>query len=471
MPVRRAIANGNWSNTATWFGGTLPTNGDTVVANGFTVACDVDITIGGTNNPSVNAGSFVNGQWYRITFVGTTNFTPIGASANAVGIVFQYNGGAQSGTGTATALATLTTNGIAAASAASGGGFTITLAQQFNPDVRSGTTNCLTITGSGSQTYGSQIVAGGSSTAAVGVTNSSTGDIAFSNCLLLGGNGNLAFAINNTSSGTITINTGTFSGYNFVGNSSTGTVTLNSCVTSVVGGGTGIINSGAGAIIFTASTIVGSTSGANMVQNTSTGYVGGDGCVISGGTGNGPTISSSGVGGLAFTNCTYNASATANAVSGGTTTNSNFLFGGSQYDHPNGVVAVNATRYRIGATSPLTQIRKAGDGVSQTITFFTPDFGVFGNPSAADVRSGVNYGGGSLTGTAAIPAAGSVALGVPVDATTGTAVLTAANVQTALTSQGLTTSRAANLDNLNAAVSSRSTLTASQVQAAVLPIL
>jgi hypothetical protein len=90
------------------------------------------------------------------------------------------------------------------------------------------------------------------------------------------------------------------------------------------------------------------------------------------------------------------------------------------------------------------------------------------------VRSGVTYAAGALTGTAAIPAAGSVALGVPVDATTGTAVLTAANVQTALTSQGLTTTRADkldNLDNLDASVSSRSTLTAAQVQAAVIPIL
>jgi hypothetical protein len=387
--------------------------------------------------------------------------------------VFQFNGSGvtNSGTGTATALATITTLAIAAASAVAGGGFTITLAQQFTPDVRAGNTNCLTVTGSGSQSYGSQIVAGSGSSAAAGVTNSSTGDITFSNCLLLGGSGNLAFAINNISSGSITVNTGTFSGNNFVGNSSTGIVTLNSCITAVVGSGTGIVNSGAGAIIFTASTIVGSLSGANMVQNTSTGYVGGDGCVITGGTGNGPVISSSGVGGLAFTNCTYNASATANAVSGGLTTNPNFLFGGSQYDHPNGVVAVNATRYRIGAASPLTQYRKAGDGVSQTITLFTPDFNVFGNPPAADVRSGVSYGGGSLVGTAAIPSAGSVALGIPVDATTGTAVLTAADVQTALTSQGLTTTRASNLDNLDASISSRSTLTAAQVQAAVIPIL
>jgi hypothetical protein len=45
-------------------------------------------------------------------------------------------------------------------------------------------------------------------------------------------------------------------------------------------------------------------------------------------------------------------------------------------------------------------------------------------PAASNVRSGVSYASGALTGSCAVPAAGSVALGVPVDATTGTAVLT-----------------------------------------------
>lgn len=76
-------------------------------------------------------------------------------------------------------------------------------------------------------------------------------------------------------------------------------------------------------------------------------------------------------------------------------------------------------------------------------------------PAATDVRSGVSYASGALTGSCAVPAAGSVALGVPVDATTGTAVLSVANVQSALTAQGLTTARAGALDNLDATVSSR----------------
>jgi hypothetical protein len=76
-------------------------------------------------------------------------------------------------------------------------------------------------------------------------------------------------------------------------------------------------------------------------------------------------------------------------------------------------------------------------------------------PAATDVRSGVSYASGALTGSCAVPAAGSVSMGVPVDAGFGTAVLTTADVQSALTAQGLTTARAGALDNLDASVSSR----------------
>lgn len=54
-------------------------------------------------------------------------------------------------------------------------------------------------------------------------------------------------------------------------------------------------------------------------------------------------------------------------------------------------------------------------------------------PAQSNVRAGVSYASGSLVGTCAVPAAGSVAIGVAVDNTTGTATLTQANVTTALT--------------------------------------
>ena len=48
---------------------------------------------------------------------------------------------------------------------------------------------------------------------------------------------------------------------------------------------------------------------------------------------------------------------------------------------------------------------------------------VLSNPAPADVRDGVSYASGSLTGTCKVPGAGSVAAGVPIDNTIGTAVL------------------------------------------------
>ena len=56
-----------------------------------------------------------------------------------------------------------------------------------------------------------------------------------------------------------------------------------------------------------------------------------------------------------------------------------------------------------------------------------------GYPAAGNVRSGTTYGPNSaLTGTCAVPPPGSVALGVPVDATTGTAVLTPESIRAAV---------------------------------------
>ena len=53
-------------------------------------------------------------------------------------------------------------------------------------------------------------------------------------------------------------------------------------------------------------------------------------------------------------------------------------------------------------------------------------------PAITDVRFGTSYASGALTGSAYIPAAASVAFGVPVDNTTGTAVLTPAEIRATL---------------------------------------
>ncbi len=59
-----------------------------------------------------------------------------------------------------------------------------------------------------------------------------------------------------------------------------------------------------------------------------------------------------------------------------------------------------------------------------------PSSSVGDPPAISNVRSGTVYHFSTLTGTCAVPGAGSVAAGVPVDATVGTAVLTQSQVQT-----------------------------------------
>jgi hypothetical protein len=50
MGLRVAVANGNWSNPATWQGGIIPTATDVAATNGFVVNIDQDITVEGLTN-------------------------------------------------------------------------------------------------------------------------------------------------------------------------------------------------------------------------------------------------------------------------------------------------------------------------------------------------------------------------------------------------------------------------------------
>jgi hypothetical protein len=90
-------------------------------------------------------------------------------------------------------------------------------------------------------------------------------------------------------------------------------------------------------------------------------------------------------------------------------------------------------------------------------------------PAASDVRFGTVYASGALTGSCYVPAAASVAFGVPVDATTGTAALTPASVWDHLLS-AITASDTIGLllkTNIDATISSRSTATTAGIADAV----
>jgi hypothetical protein len=85
MGLRVAVANGNWSNTATWNGGVLPTVGDVVASNNFTVTIDQNINVDTlTNTAQAIVGAVPNM---------TSNTTPSGvvtASVNESGTYAAY---------------------------------------------------------------------------------------------------------------------------------------------------------------------------------------------------------------------------------------------------------------------------------------------------------------------------------------------------------------------------------------------
>jgi hypothetical protein len=86
-------------------------------------------------------------------------------------------------------------------------------------------------------------------------------------------------------------------------------------------------------------------------------------------------------------------------------------------------MAVAAIKMILNTTPTNAKTRYALNGTGTYVDMFTADNSL-GQASPSDVRSGTVYANGNLTGTCAVPAAGSVALGVPVDAGFGTAVLT-----------------------------------------------
>ena len=460
MATRRAIANGNWSATGTWNGNTVPTDGDTVYANGFSVTLDVDVNIGGANNPIVNTGSLVSGQWYEIVNVGGQNWTTLGAASNSVGTVFQSTGTGTAGNlGTARALATLTTATNTAAGATTGGGvFTMSTVRAMTADLRAGTTTCLNVTGPTSITLSGNRIIGGSVGGAIAFNYSGSGTPSFNNGCILNGVSSPALVLN---SGNAVINSGVINGGNQstgITNTSNGSITINN--SSISGGGSNGVainnNTNSGSIVVSGSTLRGGSNGATAITNTLTGSVSiSNSTITASNNTTGPAISNAAAGTLSVTSSDMIASAFVSAIIG-TNTSAIVNLSGNFYDHWQGIPAVYVSKFKLGIAPTLAQHRFALAGTTDSyFTMYGADNGAFGNPIAANVRSGIVYGGGNLTGSCAVPAAGSVSLGVPVDNTIGTAVLTVADVQSALTAQGLTTARAGNLDNLDATVSSR----------------
>lgn len=116
MALKYAVASGNWSNTATWNGGTLPGAGDDVHANGLTVTIDQDVTVISISNkanaPAVAGGTFVissNRTILANIYAGTVSGVACVQSSAAV--VVSITGEIKGGTGSTTVGVSFTNGG------------------------------------------------------------------------------------------------------------------------------------------------------------------------------------------------------------------------------------------------------------------------------------------------------------------------------------------------------------------------
>jgi len=525
MAVIKAAASGNWSATATWTGGVVPTLNDTVYANGFTVALDQSIDLTGSTVDT--SGSFIPGQIYMIVSLGTTNFaltanciapgTNAGtavAITSAVGNIFQAVNAGTATTGTARRMGALLNYVNTPLTIATGGSFT--LAANYNITgayIQAGSANCLTVSAAASSTLAgcraigsaftlstraiafsssgtltlNGIVAIGGRVAGTTLANgahaiestSAAGTVAFTNAsTLTGGSGAITIAINNNSTGTVTITSSTVtggSGQTAVGieNNSTGTVTVTS---STVTGGSGqtaigIENGLTGTVTITSSTVTGgSNATAYGINNFSTGTVTLTSTTVTGGsnataygvnnTSTGPVTitgdvtASTGAGvlnastGSVTITGTLTPTTAVHALQCTNTTGAVITLSGSLIYASNGFAPTNCLKFLMNPTPTMAKVRFAKNGSTTYSDFFTADNSL-GQAAITDVRFGTVYASGALTGVAYIPSASSVAFGVPVDNTTGTATLTAANVRAAI---GLAT---ANLDTQLSTISTK----------------
>lgn len=232
MANYRAVANGNWSNLATWQdngGGSfaassvLPGVNDDVYANGFAVTIDINISVKSLRN-HVTTGVSNNG-----------GFT---ASANGLIItVSDYIGGNATSSGTST----LTTNISVSHS------LSIVTNIIQSGDVNASGINCI---GAGTTNITCVSSTGGNAATGRGVSNSGTGTVFFTGNPLGGMSG---AGVGNVSTGTVNV-TGVPLGY-----------------TGASVGAAGVINSSTGAVYITG----GATAGSKQpgVSSTTNGYI------------------------------------------------------------------------------------------------------------------------------------------------------------------------------------------------------
>jgi hypothetical protein len=377
-------------------------SGDVLISNSFAIAINVSTGLGSAGQiRNDNTGGATAGGSFTLS-AGVTLTSNVFAGATATPCL-NY-----SATGNVTVVGNIT--------AGSAGG-----AHGFMPSHSSGT---VFITGN---------ITGGTANNAIGVHSINIGNVSITgNCVAQSGT-----AANNNNTGIMTI----------TGNANGGTISL-PCY--------GASNAGNGSLLLTGNVTGGSGTAGHGAINSGTNVLTVTGIATAGTNSTGINNS---IGGRINVG-----RAVANAFGLGNTAGVSSMAGVA--NPGNGIVEFSELEYGSLGQSPTSgtgfRLKKQSSnavvfnlcntaGAKTLVDATTGQM-----PAASDVRSGVSYASGAATGSCEVPAASSVAFGVPVDATTGTATLTAANVRTALglASANLDTQLAV-LSNLDATVSSR----------------
>ena len=293
---------------------------------------------------------------------------------------------------------------------------------------------------------------GGSATNAAVIRNDSSGSLNI-NGTYIGGSGTNSFGIHNASSGSITMNGSPLGGATGHGlyNASLGQITINGNPTGGSGSSVfGVANISAGQVVINGVSTGGSGYNSFGTNNNASGLVTINGGVVNGGgTNNAPGLNN-----------------------GGSTA---VRLNGNSYMGANGHAAFTGA-VRFSPTSRLYVKDYNQVELTMAVTDTPADY----LPATRDVRAGVAYAFGLMTGSCNVPPAQSVLSGVPVDATTGTALLAAEDIRAAigmasanLDSQfsgiagAIRTELSPELDNLDEPISAAKSLTTETLEAII----
>jgi hypothetical protein len=385
MALRYAVANGNWSSTSTWDGGTLPTSVDDVYSNNFTVTVDQNVTVLSLRNtagaPAVGGGKFL------LTNLVTVNATGTGLVSGSVTLL-EFNLSSPNSSTVNYTLINSASNSNLGAILLSGTG-TLNCNGNFQGD---GVTNTIfRIQANGTlNLIGNCISYVMNSGNAIGITALSA---------TLNWTGNMPGNYRNANNWGFIAGPGN----NVAGVQTTSTINITgNLINSDTTGGPGILTNGICNVIGTITPIVSSGIFPAVINGGAGSNISVIG-IVNGNNNRNLAISTSGL---------LTISGQINCV------NEGFPFG--------------AGRLRLSNSTP-TQITFQTDSAGVNKTLYEPGTSL-GNPAITDVRNGTTYASGSLTGTLKVPSASSVAVGVPVDNTTGTAIISISDMGALLAS-------------------------------------